>query len=170
LIGVTTVLGVVGIFAIWANRQMLNPDNWSNTSTQLLQNVAIRDATANYIVDQLYANVNVAGLLKSGLPPQLQGLAGPAAGALRNAAVSGTETALSRPRVQSLWASANRAADQTFVTIVGGGKGAVAITGGQVTLDLASIVDNIAARLGLPSNLGAKLSPSIANLKVIKSD
>src|SRR2546430_12481210 len=87
LIGVSTVLLVVGMFAIWANRLLFSADNWSNTSTQLLENDAIRATTANYIVDQLYANVDVAGVLRSGLPPRFQPLAGPAAGALRNVAV-----------------------------------------------------------------------------------
>ena len=170
LIGVTTLLAVVAIFSIWANRLLFNPDNWENTSTQLLQNSDIRSATANYVVDQIYANVNVAGLLGQKLPPQLQPLAGPAAGALRNAAVQGVELALSRPRVQSLWATANRAADQTFIAVVNGGKGPVGVKQGVVTLDLASIVDNVATRLGLPADLGAKLPPSVANLTVLKSD
>ena len=80
LIWGTTVLAIVGIFAVWANRQMFNPDNWANTSTQLLQNKTIRNATANYLVDQLYANVDVAGEIKAKLPKQLQPLAAPAAG------------------------------------------------------------------------------------------
>jgi hypothetical protein len=100
LVGVTTLLLVVCVFATWANRLLFSPDNWSKTSTQLLQNQNVRTTTANYIVDQLYANVNVAGLLRQGLPTQLQGLAAPAAGALRNAAVQGTELALSQPKVR----------------------------------------------------------------------
>ena len=123
LIVVTTVLAVVGMLSVWANRLLFNPDNWENTSTQLLQNSQIRSAVSNYVVDQLYANVDVAALIKSGLPPQFAPLAGPAAGALENAAVQGVNLALSRPRVQSLWASANRAADQTFIAIVRGGRG-----------------------------------------------
>jgi hypothetical protein len=170
LIGLTTVLAVVGMLAIWANRLLLNPDNWSNTSTQLLQNADIRDATSNYIVDQLYANVNVAQLLRSGLPPQLQPLAGPAAGALRNAAVKGVDLALQRPLIQNLWTRANRRADQAFVAIVNGGKGPVGIQSGTVTLDLASIIDNAASRLGLPAGLGAKLPPNIGQLTIIKSN
>ena len=66
LIWGTTVLAVVAIFAVWANRQLLNPNNWANTSTKLLQNPKIREATSNYLVDQLYANVNVAEELKTG--------------------------------------------------------------------------------------------------------
>jgi hypothetical protein len=170
LIGVTALLSVVGIFAIWANRQLFNPDNWSRTSTQLLQNAAIRSATANYIVDELYANVDVAALIRSGLPPRFQPLAAPAAGALRNAAVQGAQLALTRPRVQDAWAQANRAADQTFVAIVEGGKGVVKTNGGVVTLNLAAVVNNIASRLGLPSDIASKLPPSIANLQIIKSN
>ena len=170
LIGVTTVLLIVAIFATWANRLLFSPDNWSKTSTQLLQDANVRSTTANYVVDQLYANVDVEGLIKQNLPTTLQGLAGPAAGALRNAAVSGTELALAQPRFQALWAQANRAADQTFIDVVNGRKGAVGFNNGVVTLDLASLVENIATRLGLPSGLASKLPPSVANLTVFKSD
>jgi hypothetical protein len=170
LIAVTTILAIVGMVAIWANRLLLNPTNWENTSTQLLADPDIRSATANYIVDQIYANVNVAGLISSALPPRLDPLAGPAAGALQNVAVQGVELALSRPRVQSLWATANRAADQALVAVVEGGKGPVGVKQGVVTLNLASIVDDIAARLGLPANLGAKLPPDIGTLTVLKSN
>ena len=161
---------MVGVFSVWANRLLFNPDNWSNTSTQLLANPTIRQTTSNYIVDQIYANVNVAGLIRSGLPTQLQGLAAPAAGALRNAAVQAVDTALQRPRVQALWAQANRAADQLFINVVNGGKGAVSVNNGAVTLDLGSIVDNIASRLGLPADLSAKLPANVANVTVFQSD
>ncbi len=169
LIWVTTVLAVIGVFAAWATAAV-GPHNWSNTSTQLLQDAKIRSATANYAVDQLYANYDVAALIKSGLPPRLQPLAGPASGALRNLAVQATELALSRPVIQALWSRANRAAAQTLVAIVNGQKGAVQFNQGRVTLDLASIVDQVASRLGLPSDISSKLPPSVAHLVVFKSD
>jgi Short C-terminal domain len=170
IIGLATILLVVGVFSVWANRLLFSPDNWSNTSTQLLANPTIRQTTSNYIVDQVYANVNVAELLRSALPTQFQGLAGPAAGALRNGAVQVVDQALQRPRVQALWAQANRAADQLFINVVNGGKGAVKVNNGVVTLDLGSIVDNVAARLGLPSDVSARLPANIANLTIIQSD
>jgi hypothetical protein len=170
LVTFNTLLVVVAMFSVWANRLLFSPDNWAKTSTQLLQNPDIRSTTANYLVDQLYANVNVPNLIRSGLPTQLQSLAAPAAGALRNAAVQGTDLALTRPRVQDLWAQANRAADQTFINIVNGGKGAVGVNQGAVTLNLALIVDDIASRLGLPSDIGSKLPANIATLTVFKAD
>ena len=170
MIVLATMLLIVGVFSVWANRLLFSPDNWESTSTQLLSNPSIRSATANYAVDQLYANVNVAGLIKSALPPRLQPLASPAAGAVRNAAVQGVDTALTRPRVQDLWARANRAADQTFIAIVNGGKGAVGVNQGVVSLNLAKVVDDVASRLGLPQNLGAKLPANVANLTIFKSN
>lgn len=170
LIGIATLLLIVGIFSVWANRLLFNPDNWANSSTQLLQDPTIRSTTANYAVDQLYANVNVAGLIKSALPGRLDALAAPAAGALRNLAVQGVNDALQRPRVQDLWTKANRGADQAFIAIVNGGKGPVGVKQGVVTLNLAALVDEVAGRLGLPPNLGAKLPPNVAHLTVLKSN
>jgi hypothetical protein len=169
LIWVTTVLAVLAILAVWANRQLLNPDNWSNTSAKLLQNAAVRDATSNYLVNQLYANVDVAGELRARLPTQLQALAGPISGALRNVATTAAQQALAAPRVQDAWKQANKAADQTFVDIVNGKKGALQVHGGEVSLNLAPIVAQITNRLGLP-DLSAKLPPSVANLTILKSD
>jgi hypothetical protein len=168
IIWATTVLAVLAIFAVWANRQLLNPNNWANTSTQLLEHPEIRAATSNYLVGQLYANVDVAGELRSRLPPALQGVAAPLAGALRNVAVSAAQRALANPQVQNAWRLANRAADQTLVTIVNGGSGAVKVSGGEVTLDLRSIVANMTNQLGLP-DVSSKLPASVANLVILKS-
>ncbi len=168
LIWGTTVLAVLGMFSVWFNRQLLNPNNWANTSTKLLENSDVRTATSNYLVDQLYANVNVAGELKSRLPPMLQSLAGPVAGALQNVAVSASERALASPKVQDAWRTANRAADQALVSIINGGKGAVKVTGGEVTLNLKSVLADVTNRLGLP-NVSSKLPASAANVKVLNS-
>jgi hypothetical protein len=170
IIAITTVLLVVGMFSVWANRLIFSPDNWSRTSTQLLEHPAVRASTANYLVDQLYANVDVPGLIRSALPAQLQGLAAPAAGAVRNAAVQGAELALQRPRVQDLWREANRATDQAFIDVINGGKGSVGTNGGVVTLNLGRIADEIANRLGLPASVSSKLPPNIATLTVLKSN
>jgi hypothetical protein len=170
LIGISTVLLIVGIFAVWANRLLFSPDNWSKTSTELLQHPAVRSTTANYLVDQLYANVDVPGAIESALPPRLDPLAAPVAGALRNGAVQVVDAALTRPRIQNLWAQANRAADQSFVAIVEGGKGPVGVNQGEVSLNLGAILENVAARLGLPANLSSNLPPNVANLTVFRAN
>jgi hypothetical protein len=164
-----TLLAIFSIFAIWANRQLMNPTNWAKTSTTLLQKPTIRSAMSGYLVDQLYANIDVPAQLKSGLPTQLAPLAGPISGALHNLAEQGAERALEIPRVQDAWRTANHAADQALVTIVNGGGSRVQIQGGTVSLNLHQIVADLSQRLGLPSGIAEKLPASVANLKVVTS-
>jgi len=166
---IATILAIFSIFAIWANRQLMNPTNWAKTSTALLQKQTIRTAISGYLIDQLYANVNVEAELKAGLPKELAPLAGPISGGLHNLAEQGAEKALELPRVQSAWENANRAADQALVTIVKGGGSRVQINGGTVSLNLHQIVADLADRLGLPPAVAEKLPPSVANLKIVTS-
>jgi hypothetical protein len=169
ILGLATVLAILSILSIWANRQLMNPTNWSKTSTALLRKQTIRSAVSAYLIDQLYANVDVQERLKSGLPPQLAPLAGPLSGALHNLAEQGAERALELPRVQDAWRTANYAADQTLVTIVKGGGSRVQINGGTVSLNLHQIVADIALQLGLPASVADKLPPSVASLKIVTS-
>jgi hypothetical protein len=169
LIVLATLALVLGMFAIWADRLILNPDRWSHTSTQLLADPNVRAATSTYVVDQLYANVDVPGILRSGLPPRLDPLAGPLSGALHNAAVGVVGAALQRPVVQKLWMAANRNADQALVSVVTGNRGPVVVHNGAVKLDLATVVANVAAEIGVPKSVVAKLPPSVGDFTVVKS-
>src|SRR3954465_1752466 len=105
---VATILAVFAVLAVWVNRQALNADNWSNTSASVLADPAVKQQVADYLVDEVYANVDVAGQIRTALPPRLQPLAGPVAGGLRQFATRTTLTLLSRPRVEKAWQEANR--------------------------------------------------------------
>src|SRR5437762_1659574 len=103
IIVLATLIGFVSVFAVWAKRQLLETSTYTETSTKLLENQDIRDAVATFMVDQLYANVNVEAKLQKALPPQAKALAGPAAGGLRELATRAAQEALQRPAVQLLW-------------------------------------------------------------------
>ncbi len=169
ILGFATVLLIFAIFAIWANRQLMNPHNWARTSTGLLQKPTVRTALSGYLVDQLYANVNVPAELRSGLPTRLEPLAGPLAGALHGVAEQAAERALATPKVQNAWEKVNYAADQALVRVVNGGGSRVNIKGGTVSLNLHQIVADLASYLGLPPSIADKLPASVANLKVVTS-
>lgn len=170
LITAATVLLVVGMFAIWANRLLFNPGNWSKSSARLLQNSDIRSSTANYVIDQLYANVDVPALINSGLPDALAPLGQASEAVVRTALVNGVEHALNQPQVQRLWAQANHAAAESFIDLVKGRGGPARVNRGVVTLDLRAILADTATRLGLPSGLAARLPPDTAELTVLRSD
>src|SRR5437879_882231 len=105
---VATLIGFVSVFAVWTKRQLLETNTWTDTSTKLLENKDVQAALGPYMVDQLYANVDVQAELAKALPPRLQPLAGPAAGGLRSLADKLAVEALSRPKVQQLWSESNR--------------------------------------------------------------
>ncbi len=166
----TTILATVAIFAVWANRQLLNTDNWTETSTELLQNQAIRDQTATYLADQLYANVDVQGEIQGFLPTELQPLAAPAAGAVRNVVDDVAGKALQNPTVQQAWADANRTAHQGLVNVIEDKGTYTSINGDTVNLDLTPILVAIAARVGLPQAVQSKIPPDAAKIEILKSD
>ena len=106
LLALATLLTVVAIVALWVNRQALDTNDWTRTSTRLLQDARIRSALSTYLVDQLYANVDVAGELRSLAPKDLKPLAGPAAGGVRDLLAQGADQLLQLPRVQDAWRQA----------------------------------------------------------------
>jgi putative oligomerization/nucleic acid binding protein len=169
LLALATVLTVVAIFALWVNRQALDTNEWTRTSTRLLQDSRIRSALSTYIVDQLYANVDVAGQLRSLAPKDLKPLAGPAAGGLREVLVQAADQALQFPRVQDAWRQANRVAHKQFVAVVEGKKqGVVTVQQGEVALDLRPLVSDLAQRVGI-GNVANKLPAAAGHLRVLRS-
>ena len=130
MLGLAAVLTVVGIFAVWANRQLLDTSYWTETNTKLLENGAIQNELSSYLTDQLYANVNVAGEIRAGLPSELKPLAGPAAGGLRSVVEKGIVLALQQPRVQQLWKTANQVTHKQFVNLIENKGRAIRTPGG----------------------------------------
>jgi hypothetical protein len=170
LIGVATVLGVVAIFAVWANRQLLDSDYWTSTNTKLIESPPIREEVAGYLTEQLYANVDVAGELKNELPSELKPLAAPAAGALKDVVEKGINLLLERPRVQQLWSTANQITHAQFVRLIENKGSVVKLPGGgAVVLDLRPMLGEVAQKVGAPSSLVNKIPPEVAQLRIVTS-
>jgi hypothetical protein len=157
-----SILAFLAVFAVWANRQLLETDTWTNTSSKLLEDPEIRSQVADYMVDTLYSNVDVQAELQTALPPRLQPIAGPAAAAIRELAIKLANQALERPRVQQLWEDANRAAQENLLQVVEHG-------GDQpVTLDVGTIVDQLGQQLGV--NAGGKIPPGVADIQIASNE
>jgi uncharacterized membrane protein len=170
LVVVASLLGLLAVFALWAERQLLDTDNWVDTSSELLEREAIREALAGYLVDQLYESVDVEAQLAEGLPKQVAPLAGPVAGGLRQVADQIALRALESDQVKGLWEGANRGAHELFVQTVEGGGDRVSTEGGAVTIDLTAIVAELAGQIGLPAGVAESLPPEAARLEILDSD
>jgi hypothetical protein len=128
LLVLATVIGIGATFAIWVNRQALNTSNWSSTSSKVLED------------------------------KQLQPLSGPAAAGLQQLAGQLAPRLLASPLVQGAWVQANIAAHKELLRVLSGGGAVVSTRSGVVSLNLHTLVSQLAATVGLSSQAAAAQS------------
>src|SRR5215208_3235120 len=182
-LALAVVIGLVSMFAVWINRQALNPENGTEVSGRLLEDEDVRNAVAPYLVDQLFSSVDVRAQIESALPPQAQALAVPAAAGLRELAERRAPIFLARPKVQELWRVSNLNARRQVLEVLDADDGGKALqsTGGNVVLNLRVLIDRLAADLGLEDQvaaargalqqrLGVTVPPAAGQLVLMRSD
>jgi hypothetical protein len=171
LVGLGALILLVGSLTVWVDRQAVDTDAWVDTSAQLLEDDEVRDALSLYLVDQLYQNIDVQARLEQRLPPDLEGLSGPLAGALRTPAEQAVGRILERPRVQALWETVNRTAHETLIRVLEDEtREGVSTTGGEVTLDLRLFLVDIGTELGFGEQLDERLPADAGQITVLESD
>jgi hypothetical protein len=170
LVIVATVLLFVSVFAIWAKRQLLETDTWVDTSTELLASAPIREQLSNFLVNELYANVDVESEISSRLPPQFAQLAGPISSGLESALRDVATRVLESSQAQDLWEQANRTVHEQFLAVIENRSEDVTTSDGSVVLDLRSVLDQLTANIGFGQKLVAKIPPDAAQLKILEAD
>jgi len=171
LIVAASLLALVSILTTWVHRQMLDEQSWKDASADLIADPQVRQAVSVYVVDQLYASVDVPAALAQRLPPDLKPLAASAAGALRQPATKAVDRLLDAPRVQQLFINASSLAQQKLVNVLENKTGHGISTGnGVVTLDLSELVSEVGAQLGVPASALAKIPPDTGVITVMRSD
>jgi hypothetical protein len=170
LIGLASVLGVVAVFAVWANRQLLDTGYWKTTNQKLIASPPIKEQLSVFLTDQLYANVNVGEELKKELPSELKPLAAPAAGALRDVVQRGILFLLERPKVQELWGKANEITHAQFVRLIENKGSVIKLPGGgAVILDLRPMLTEVAEKVGAPTSVVQKIPEKVAQVRIVTS-
>ena len=170
LIVLAAIIALAASLNVWVKRQALSTDNWTNASSQLLENSEIRSAVSVYLVDQLYQKVDVGKALEQRLPPAVKPLGAPLAAALEPALVRTTNTLLGRPKVQQLWKNANRRAHQLFIAVLDGKHRILQQTNGNVVLNLRPLLDQIVAQTGIGSRIAQRLPPDAGQIVVMKGN
>src|ERR1700755_1436234 len=164
------VAALLAIFAIWLNRQALDTDNWTRTSSQLLQQQVVRDRLAARLTHELFARVDTEGAVRAACPPGPEVLAAPAANALRTQVEKQARKALARPDVQALWVDANRTAHEQLLLVLDGGGDTVSTTGGRVELDLSRLLATLQDEAGIGGRLRKVLPESATRITLFRSN
>lgn len=170
LVVLGSVLAFLAIFSVWLERQVLNTDDWVATSAELIEDETVRTAVANFLVDELYENVDMEAELEEILPEEIKGLAGPAAGGLRQGAGQATERILRSNTAKSLWETANRTAHRELVVVLEGGDERLSTEGGVVTLDLGAMLRDLGRQIGLSGSLTDRIPADAGRIEILRSD
>lgn len=170
LVAFGSFLAFLSVFTIWVERQALDTDEWVHTSGRLIENETIRKAVADYLVEQLYDNVDVEKELREKLPGDLKDFSGPASSGLRQVAGEGTEKVLETSTAEALWKEANRNAHERLVEVLKEEGDAVSTEEGEVKLNLGSLLTDLADQVGVGQGLAEKLPPDAAQIRILRSD
>ena len=170
LVVLGSIFAFLSVFGIWVERQALNTDDWVHTSDKLIADVKIREAVADYLVNTLYENVDVEEELEDILPGETKQLAGPVSGAVRSVAGTGANEVLQTHRAQALWRAANRTAHEELIAVLNDEQENVSTGEGEVTLDLKTLVTNLASEVGIGESLAEKLPEDAGQIVILKSD
>jgi hypothetical protein len=165
LLVIGTLLWMALGFAVWANRQALNTDNWVDTSGALLEDDEIRTAVGLFIIDRLYQSDEVEARIAQVLPPRLVQLAKPAAAGLKEVAQRNAGRVLGTDAALQAWETANRTAHKALIRIVESD-----VASGDVSLQLGSLFEQMANATGLPPEAVEKLPPSVSSLQIASGD
>jgi hypothetical protein len=152
LIVLASLLLVVSMTANWVQRTALDTNEIEDTTDQILADEDVQDALSIYLVDQLYATVDVKAEIEDALPSQAKALAAPVAAASRQLALDVSEKALASPRVQALVSDVIRLSHHQFANLIRNKDQYVTTTGRDVKLDYGRVLAELASRLGVDAN------------------
>lgn len=170
LVVVASVLLAGTAASAWVKRQALDTGNWVDASDELLADPVVQSALSNFLVDELYANVDIEQALADNLPAPFQALAGPAAATLRQPATAAVNQLVGSARFQQLWHTANEVAHRKLIDILEDKGEFVSTGGGTVTLELRTIVVALGEDLGIPQAALDRIPADAGNVEVVQSD
>jgi hypothetical protein len=169
-LALAVIAGVVAIFALWANGQLLDTGSWTAVSGRLLENKEVRHRVANFLGEELVADTE-AQLRAAGQ----EEVAERVVPHLRAEQTELAERVMTTARFKRIWEQANRSGHRALLRVLdeegkAGENGAVVL---DLTPALRQIADDL-EREGLASDfgvtgLGSLVEPGSARIKVLEA-
>ena len=152
LVAVATLLLLISSLTVWTKRQVLNTDNWTDLSGQLLASDTIRSAVSAKMVNAALPAGRRRGRAEAEASGPAPGRRARARRRSRERGAAGRECVLGTNAAQALWKEANRRMHTQLIAVLKGEKVRnVSTEGGDVTLDLRPLINRLADRLGIPT-------------------
>jgi hypothetical protein len=148
------ILAPLSVLGVWTANQVSDTSQYVANVTPLIHDPAIQNALTNKITNEIVTRIDVKGLTDqaaAGLSQKgftrigslLQGVSGPLASGVAGFVHSRIHKIVTGPRMANAWIQVNRVASQQLNAVLsgrGGKNGALGVSNGQVTLDLAPLI------------------------------
>jgi hypothetical protein len=147
------VLAPISVVAVWTANQVSDTSSYVANVTPLIKDPAIQNALTNKLTSEIVTKIDVkartdqaaAELSQKGftrIGGLLKGVSGSLASGVQGFVHSRIHKIITGPRMANAWVQVNRVASQQLVAVLSGRgskNGAVGVSNGQVTLDLAPL-------------------------------
>jgi hypothetical protein len=141
LVVLFSILLPVTYVVTWAHRVALNTNGFERTVVPIGSDPAVTAAAGTAITNQIYTSLNPQQIVASALPPKAAFLAGPITNGAKGYIQDGVTKALQTSQFQALWKQATLFAHKQLLSVLNGNSKAVAVTNGQVVLNLVPLFD-----------------------------
>jgi hypothetical protein len=147
------VLAPLSVVAVWTANQVSDTSRYVANVEPLIKDPAIQNALTNKLTSEIVTKINLKGLTdqaaadlaQKGLPrisALLKGVSGSLASGVQGFVHSSIHKIITGPRMAAAWTQVNRVASQQLVAVLsgsGGKNGAIGVSNGKVTLDIAPL-------------------------------
>ena len=154
LIVVGCVLAPLSVVAVWTANQVSDTSRYVANVEPLIKDPAIQNALTNKLTSEIVTKIDVKGITDQAaaeltakgftrIGSLLQGVSGSLASGVQGFVHSSIHKIITGPRMANAWVQVNRVASQALVAVLSGraaSNGAVGVSNGQVTLDLAPLI------------------------------
>jgi hypothetical protein len=168
-LALAVLAGVVAIFTVWANQQLLDTGSWQSVSGELLKSKEVRHRVADFLgetlVEETEAQLLAAGEVETAAQVMPR---------LRRNDVELAERVMATPQFRSIWRTANRSGHAALLRVLdeeeAGGEGGVAVDLTPALRRTADLLgeDGLAAELGL-ERLGDLVQPGAARIEILEA-
>ena len=147
------ILAPVSVLGVWTANQVSDTSRYVANVAPLIKDPAIQNALTNKLTSEIVTKIDVrrltdqaaADLSQKGftrIGGLLQGVSGSLASGVQGFVHSSIHKIITGPRMAAAWTQVNRVASQQLVAVLsgsGGKNGAIGVSNGKVTLDIAPL-------------------------------
>lgn len=157
LAGILVPLSVV---SVWAKAVVSDTSRYTQTVAPLASDPALQQAMATKITNEVYDYLNIdsltqelfsqlgtRGVIPANLADQLKALQQPLDNGIKGFIQTQVAKFISSPEFEQAWIQANEVAHQQMVATLSGQSSGVTISNGQVSVNLAAVINAVKSKL-----------------------